>query len=650
MLRKYEYMTTGDMHAQQVPPPAMAFVRATGELYFTHPAQYWGGQGGFRWVRAQDSGGSADILAVNTTDLTGQYLSDLYALILSGPDAPSPRIIQKYGGGYQQIIYRLLGLVRSTFYAESNRPSEADPTVPMLDLESGDVAVDRGNRARFIQAPLSTIPTYEGQKLYRIGTDPIKRGTPGIHIQEAAERRPSPISFHPERIGYIIPSQDIPQGATTFRCSVWPESLPSGEYGGGKEWIVRNDQNDGEPNTQIDAPGFQQPGVWNTRKEVYLEAPYSYVDIQATFTPLQLGTLPTTLNTTITLDRRCPMPLYFGGSLFEYTMQEYFLDPPKLSVGWEPLGTYGGHLGSLTIPARITGQGEEKVEAGSENGGLDVGDTDIRLYRPWINKIGLREFSGLRGIRVNDFISVSNNPQVYRVIGVKENQLNNPSSLKITPPIAYEAKGAIQNNDGIWVSTYEIHRIPSFPQGSLIWRCLGWPFPNGNTAIPLMVKKISNGFVTLHAPVPQAIPAGTRLNVWPMKDLETCTYAYHDDATFFQELDQYNELEFKFTRERLQTRIEQLSRTLVGLKNNKEQAIEAASKFWFSPPYYVNKEINQWLQERYKKYGSTFLEAELTLLARQRALGQLAATSTPNVTATEYYNLINYGRGQIGAP
>lgn len=642
----YEVVLEADLNDINVAAPAIAFVRQTGDFYFRHEAAYWAGvstEAG-RWVRSPFSGGRAMLRATTMGVVSQKAGTQLYRLVGTDPEKFDPTKFENIGG-YWEVIKTALRRIRNDWFLELNTKECQDEDVgPLLyDIAEGDIVIEVGNDPRFVQEELLGADTLrqDNYDLHKLSTRPIKLGTPGIHLQYA-HAAASPFSMHPERIGYIVLSAEAPKGATSLSVNIFPASLPKGEYESRQEWVVDNSFNDGisyNPSPRVTAP---TQGPWAHRKMAIIPAPYGSVKIPVSYEGLAGGQMQAALTTTLEFADPLPFPIYMPGNAMQQPTTLYIPDRTSSFI-WAPIGAHGGGMGQTELQVQIGHQGEEYIDCGGP-GGLPGGLTRIPLYRSWIGPVGQRRHSNLRGIKAEDYVTFAGDPIMYKVVAVENNRLEEPSAIIISPKREAPFPAQSSTLDGIWLSEITVFRYDGFDRGGLEATLLGWPFPNGEVRAPLLVKGSGDGIIRLWAPIAEAIPIGTRLPIYVTTDLDTATFAYHDDYEFQYQLERYNNITYKITREKIGEALEKIGDLLAALTAAEENAEIKASTYWFSPPYYVNKDINEFFPtSKFGQFGATFAEANATLTARGAELRDLLRQGPPSIGLVEFISLINYG-------
>lgn len=664
----YEVTYESDLTTLNVEPPAIAYVRSVGDFFFRHGPEYWFGRAGSpeanfsdrennRWVRGQYSGGRGLMRATNMEYLptiAQGLLAQLIANGVKGFDAT--KYADLATGDFWKVAESLWYLSHNFQLVELNEQATGMEGIRLHDIHDGDIAVESGSRAWCVQAKTKNpdlIDKYYGRELLLIGQKPVIEGTPGIHIQKAKEVRLEITESHPERIGYVIATADIPKGAMSFTAAVHPDSLPLATTGGGKQWISTNmSDTEGYPVPSLRAP-FQaeQAGKpWNLRRFAWLQTPDQSVELKVIkYSPPSSGRMPDCLNATITLEQGCPVPLLNGGSVYGKTDKAMYVAEPGRSFSWMPRGIYGGYFNETEINIRVGATASENMDIGPDQQGPFKGERTIDMFKSWINVIGHRRFSHLRGINTKDFVSIENYNHVYAVRKVINNNLQNPITIVLSEGLLADVGGGTQQEDtGMWLSNHEmcwiIGELPPNPHCSFY----GWNAPDGTNGIPLVVKNLNFNHVSLIAPVAKMIPAGTKMPIWISSDLDTVTYAYYDFYAFMFELEQWINYSEKITRSAVIDKLleirniqdEEWARAYTIAENN-------AATFWYNHPYYVNRCLDDWLPDSLKKYGDTFVGASRRLGEIAGGLSRLLNTKAPAWNHEEYISLISYSHRGI---
>lgn len=670
--RFFEVTYEDELAQIKIAPPAIAYVRSVGDFYFRHGPEYWYGRVGTpeanfidreddRWVRGQFSGGRGLMRATRIEYLNviaGQKLSQL---ISEGRRRFDPTKYDEIStGGFWKVAKDLWYLHHNFQFVELNEQAAGTEGVRLYDIKDGDIAVESQGRSWCVQEKtknLGSPRTYYDRELQLIGQRPLVEGTPGLHIQKAKEQeeRVTLTESHPERLGYVIAQQDIPKGATSFKAAIHPDSLPRAVIGGGKDWILDDDRGEfsGTPSPGVSVPKKKdQPGrPWNVRKFAWLQTPDPSVELAVTgFSPPSSGHMPGALAATISLEQGCPVPLLGGGSVYSKSNESYFLPPASRSFGWMPTGVYGGQFGETDLSVRVRGRAAEHIDIGSDQWGPVPGDKRIRMYWSWIEWAGRRRFSRLRGIKEDDLVSIDNYNHLYRVGEVEKNKLDNPLYITLAEELKYRVGGGSQTLDGIWISSAQMNWVVGSLPDNAYCSFHGWPAPDGTVGVPLIIKNFNFNTVNLLAPVAKDIPAGTKLPIWLSTDLDSVTYAYHDFYQFMYELEQWIQFDEIITREAVIKKQEEVAEVQAQLSRELAKAKDEAAYFWYHPPYYVNRRLDDWFPDWAGKYGGTFAEAGLTLAEIQKGLAKLLNTRPPTWAHEEYISLIRYShRGIPGA-
>ena len=302
--RFFEIVTEQDLEEIQIQPPAIAYVRKTGDFYFRHNPRYWFGnmEENNRWVRYSYSGKRALFRATHITELSQKCFSILAKMIALGPKGTTSADFKEIGGSsgdYYQSAYNTLYGVWNPLLLEINAKTcqEENQGVALYDIEEGDIVVEKGIYCIHNQRKnMQTVKRDFGYELKKIGIEPLREGNPGLVIQRA---RPK-IEFtdwHSKPLNYVI-CRGASKGATVLSCATLPDSVAKGKYAGnGKQMINTWDgiSRGGTPSAMLRIPtNTDQPTrPWAWEQEMWLTGPWEYVDIPVTnYSNIAGGTWP----------------------------------------------------------------------------------------------------------------------------------------------------------------------------------------------------------------------------------------------------------------------------------------------------------------------------------------------------------------------
>ena len=662
----FEVTYGAELEELTVKPPAIAYVREIGDFFYRHGPEYWFGRVGTppdfsdreddRWVRSQYSGARGLTRATSIEYLPAIARGMLAQLVFEGKRKfDRTQYDELARGSFYSVAEDLWYLVHNFQLVELNEQTIGTEGERLHDIADGDIVVESQGRVWCVQEKTksldSSLDAY-GREVTLLGQRPLIEGTPGVHVQKAVESRPEIYSSHPERIGWIVNKNDIPVGAMSFSASILPDSLPHGLERGGSQWVEDNDRSiyAGEPSPGVTAPTDR--GNWHLQKFAWLQTPDLTVSVPVSgFTPPSEGRMPQALNATLELEQGCPVPLISGGTVSGVNYDNWFIPPPSGKFGWMPRGTYGGGLNETSIPIQVRGSRHEYIDIGSDQVGPEVGDRKLNLYDSWINPIGKRRFSNLRGIQEGDLVSISNYNHLYRVAVVKNNQvtLTNPQEITLGSGLLRNVGGGFQNLDGIWLSNVQVYWVHTYLPTNPVVTFNGWTAPDDTRGIPLIIRSISQRTVSLMAPVAKLIPAGTRMPIWMSSDLDTVTYAYYDLHEFMFDLEQWVNYTENNIKEGIDEALEDLLEEGRELSEDLSLAREKAGGFWFTRPFYINRCLDDWLPRGWvNRYGvNTFAEVGLALAAKRAELTKLYGIEPPSWDSVEYMSLLRYSHTGI---
>lgn len=287
-----------------------------------------------------------------------------------------------------------------------------------------------------------------------------------------------------------------------------------------------------------------------------------------------------------------------------------------------------GTVGQTSIQARMQ-VGPSEATSGPH----PLGTTNISLYDPTLLPSGKSRFSRLQGITVGDYVCFESDPTrtIHKVVDVREHATYSPTCISIRPGLkapltkdgGYDQLGNTASNECYWISART---------SDLTYRCLGWKDPDDLTTIPLYVKAVKGKTIELLSPLPADLPAGTKLPMWSSVENETMTYAYRDPSTYI-----HNHA-FNQRREQILPQIEEHNAALDAeekiLGTYKGAAYNNAKARWFTPPYSVNSDLNEWFPSGLPY--STFHEGYKSIASRRIVAPKYKSGDV------EYISLLNY--------
>ncbi len=663
----FEVTYPEELNDINVAPPACAYVRKVGDFYFRHGPEFWWGRVGTpeaafsdrednKWVRACYSGDRAQFRGMDIEYLSGQAQLALSRLISDGTKHYNITKLKEFvgedtiSGGFWDVARQLWYLSHNYNLAELNEQACGTEGERLYDIESGDIVVQGPQKAWCVQGKTKNpeqVDKYFGRQLQLIGQKPLIEGTPGIHIQKRKliEQRISITESHPESLGFVVSESAIPKGATSFSCKIYPHSLPKLVEGGGKSW-VEHEQSDssGKPEYKLSAP---QGAPWNVNRFAWLQSPDQVVEIGVSgFSGVSEGRMPNALNASLTLEQGCPVPLTFGSVVYGKTEDEPYLMKPTRSFGWHPRGTFGGYLGKTEISIRVKAHSHSYLNVHSASG-VPEKTKQLNPLATWINKQGQESHSPLRGIKKGDFFSIDNYNHVYKVEEVDNTKTLNPFAIRFTTPLIHSIAGNWQTLDGVWVSGAEINYIIGELDDSMYTSFTGWPVPTGGGAVPLIVKSFNFNTVTLAAPVGKTIPAGTKLPIWISTDNDSVTYCYDDFYEFMFNLEQWLEIKEGIGRKAIMEKLDHVTDLLLQIEKAHARAEEQAKLFWYQYPYYINRDLNDFIPEGLSHYGSTWTGIRRHFTNISLNLYKLLNIKPPSWNSRNYISLLQYSHNGI---
>ncbi len=651
----FEVLLEADLEEIKVAPPAIAYVRKVGDFFLRHSYPYWLGQKGDpdRWVRLPYCGNNITFKATDISELSLKALRAVADLIYKGPEEWDNTLLQDIGGGlgdYYQTAFELCYAVWNPLLLELNTKTcqDIDQGPQLYEINSGDIVYD--TRGMFC-AQEATKEGYKsfGYDVHKIGIQPLKEGTPGIHIQRAEEKQ-GITATHPERIGFII-TEAASKGDTSIKCKVIPDSLMETKINAnGKVMIDTDDGSSGRPGSRSGIPTINdQPNKpWGFTNHMWLTGPWESVNVPVTgYSDIAGGEWPQGLSATLTLGEPYPIPCLGYGVCVNTTEDWRYLPDHYPSFGWslQPGSLYGGFMGATELPIRANYDGHEQVE-GYNNYAPTKGSTKIDLWNPSVSlPVGQRYHSGLRGTRVGDFVVFESHRTIYRIIEISETRTQNPNWIKIDPPLQEDLDASeMRNARGYWIGE-NCYRFSANVENLELF-IFGWLDPDDNRGIPIFVKNVNYDNLNLMAPLPADIQEGTRLPIWSGKDNYTATYAYYDPHVFVGKLRLWNRIK-ELDRKVIWNKILQLKKRRDKLNAHFSWATDKAAHYWYSPPYYVNKDVNEWFD--WPHGGDSFAEAFALISEQDKALRALLDIRAPSVKQVEYISMLDYNHSPLEA-
>jgi len=668
-------------------PPAMAYVIETGDLYFLHGPEFWFGIVGTaekswndrepnRWVRITYSGKRAIIQSLDISKVSAQALATLYQMMQTGELEFVPN---DYGTSYWSAIENAYKAFINTTFVEINTCTCETVGTKLYDIEEGDVIVEDG--AHFVQQRSKNLdedPIRFKYPFNLLSTKAMVEGTPGLHLHYATTPRPTFMAIHPERMCYAVTSKDHPKGTQTLQVSVYPASVPAPSYGTDpRQWKVTTTtgthiwQYTGWPtqtwpitSLSINQPALTDPGEWYINKFCFINFPITYAPIKVTsFSYDQPGAqYPDGTKVTFTLEQGYPSPVITALSAFCTDDQPYWdaVAPVRNSFTVRPIGTYGNYINATTFHGYLN----PRSKSGRLGSSWYKDDYDshpqisagqrVDLYNPVSgNWGGMKGHSPLRGLSINDYLRMPEHNNLYKVITVGKNELENPSGVTLNltthhlvAPFVNVYGTAIGGNLDHY-SNYvldphdvgyrgDIYVMPSCP----------WTPPAGDTmGIPIIIQKISKGTITLTAPIPCALSKGTRLNIYASKDTNLTLYSYYDYYEYAYKLEKYNKVHFEITNASISAARNRLNLLYLKAKSYKKIAEQMAGADWYTPPYFVLKSLKsyKWHPD-FDHFGDTYPEILGRMQVDLNILSTLNATAIPSVVQTEVLSVLDYGK------
>lgn len=665
-------------------PPAMAYVIETGDLYFLHGPEFWFGLVGTaekgwndrepnRWIRITYSGKRAIIQSTDISKVSTEALSALSQMMQTGELEFTPN---EYGGGYWSAIENAYKAFINTTFVEINTCTCETIGTKLYDIEEGDVIVENG--AHFVQQRSKKLDENLTRFKYPfnlLSTKAMIEGTPGLHLHYATSPRPTFMAIHPERMCYVVTSKDHPKGSQTLQVSVYPASVPAPAYGvEPKQWKVNETttthvwQYQGWPtklwpltNLSVNPPTVVDPGEWYVNKFCFINFPITYAPLKVTgFSYDQRGAqFPNGTKVSFTLEQGYPSPVITALSAFCIDDQPYWdaVAPVRNSFTIRPTGTYGGGINATAFngyiePRSTSGRLGASWGSGS-NPWIDAGKY-VDLYNPVSgNWGGMKGHSVLRGLSKDDYLRMPEHNNMYKVVTVNKNELENPEGVTFNTTTHYlvlpftntygtEIGGYVEHYPNIVLDPHavgyrgDLYVLPYCP----------WTPPAGDTAgLPILIQSISKGTVTLTAPIPCALPKGTRLNIYASQDTDLTLYSYYDYYEYIYKLEKYNKVHYDITNTNVVAAYNRLNALLLKAKNHKKIAEQMAGADWFTPPFFELKTLKsyKWNPD-FDYFGDTYPEVLSAIQVRMSALAALNATTIPSVVQTEVMSILDYGR------
>lgn len=683
--RAYTVLKESDLINVPATPPALAFVLEEGEFFFLHGPEFWFGNVGTaakgyndrerpRWIKAPYSGMRALILASGVATIANEARLALSRIVNAGPYEFN-QVYNRYGSSYWIAIENILEIIRNTTFLELNTGTDITDGELLYDVQDGDILLD--NEIYCVQE--RTIATDSPKRLLgypieKAGTIPLQVTTPGIQLQYK-EAKTSIAATHSNRIGYAVTSYTVAKGVTSFPVDVFPNSLPKLKLNSEiKVWkdiqkkheVTRQGQTWEYTTSRFVAPTVNDPGNWafegGTWAALPVDQPYIRVTDISWNNPGE--DWPTGAEVTITLAEPCPIPLICGQTIVCREPQPYLsaVAPVKSAFSFDPIGAYGGYMGSTTIQGRIRAQ-TKGAKLGHAGPAPVPANTKIDLYDPasenWGSGFpesqGLKHHSPARGMKIGDYVRTEDNDTMFRVNRVSKNILENPWSMNLNKT-THPLEPYFVNIYGIYIGgKYWFFPAVDKPRNPLYFApVLPHPvIPYGK--FPMLVEGMEGSVMKMAGPIPIEIPAGTRIDLYPAKDTDNVSYAYYDQWEYMHKLETYNTATFDFTKDVIWKCISSLDDLGQVLQRAKTTAEHRAYGVWMNPPYYKLKTLASLYwdsrldvliedEANPDKYGEAFR----VYTERRTALLSLYNTNRPSAMQKEYLSILDYHRRGLG--
>jgi len=585
----YEVMKKEDL--PDIDPPAIAFVRSEGIYYYCFATGWRPADNAF-------------------------LLTDIQRI----PQAKTQELFRGVADGtmsYDSIIRT---------YFESMNPLFLE--VNDHDIPSGRVVFD-GGKMHCIQDQIKPA-SWLGREVKQVGIEVLREGTPGIHLQKDDFRKHFH-QWHPEPIGCVV-ANAAPKGSTTLTCATCPPSVATQVNDPAKSMIYTEPRD--EPSDCIRPPQwYEQPGLpYRYSNEMWMTGPWQHVDI-----PLQSasdlgGSWPEGLSRSLTFESPIPIPMWIGTCTF-MEENDWFLPFVHPGFSWVHDGYFMDTVGRSTINARMRVTREEYTGDFHR-----AGDTKISMFR--IDRLppGSARHSRLRGIAAGDYVAFEHDPgkpadrTLYKVTNVDLTPTHNPNTFTIEPGLRQDMTIDHGNVWGFPLSNI-CYWIPASTK-DLTMRVFGWNDPHGNNGLPIYIKAVRGRTIELLSPLPADMPANTKMYVWSSVENETMTYAYRDPHSYAYRIAHQRQ------RAALLPQMEAHNAALQEEANMwgayKQAAYKEAEKIWYSPPYSINSNLNDWFPtglSPFNTFHDVFKDIE-----RRRIRG----IPTERASNVEYISLLNY--------